>query len=198
VARRKDGPVILSPEKWAPLGEAFLQIKARVGSSEPAERDMTRGLRNGDLAAATRELGHVRDREGTYIEKDEIIIRRRSFWQDYAVQESFSAGGARVPDLPRGMYVFIRRDKLDKHYPRELPAATQPDNARATTGEPRRKPGKPPDHNWPMAVARDLIRRARVGEPMPTAPDMLQWCEDNWGWQPDIRQMQRLLRDLLS
>jgi len=25
---------------------------------------------------------------------------------------------------------------------------------------------------------------------------MLQWCEDEWDWQPDIRQMQRLLRDL--
>ena len=43
---------------------------------------MTRGLRNGDLVAATRELGHVRDREGVCIAKDEITIRRRSFWQD--------------------------------------------------------------------------------------------------------------------
>jgi hypothetical protein len=27
---------------------------------------------------------------------------------------------------------------------------------------------------------------------------MLQWCEDKWGWQPDLKQMQQLLRDLLA
>jgi hypothetical protein len=62
----------------------------------------------------------------------------------------------------------------------------------------RRAPGKPPAHNWPMVMARELIRRAQAGETMPKAPELLQWCQDQWNWEPDIRQMQRLLRDLLS
>jgi hypothetical protein len=62
----------------------------------------------------------------------------------------------------------------------------------------RRPPGKPPKHNWPMVIARELIRRAQAGEMMPTAPQMLQWCHDEWNWEPDIRQMQRVLRELLS
>jgi hypothetical protein len=31
---------------------------------------------------------------------------------------------------------------------------------------------------------------------MPTAAQMCQFCQDTLRWQPDIRQMQRLLRDL--
>ena len=62
----------------------------------------------------------------------------------------------------------------------------------------RRKPGPQARGDWPKHVTREVIRRLRAGEKEPTAPEMLQWCEDNWRWQPDIRQMQQLLRDLLA
>jgi len=62
----------------------------------------------------------------------------------------------------------------------------------------RRKPGPQARGDWPKHVTREVIRRLRAGEREPTAPEMLQWCEDNWRWQPDIRQMQQLLRDLLA
>jgi hypothetical protein len=41
-----------------------------------------------------------------------------------------------------------------------------------------------------------VIRRLRVGEKFPSAPAMLEWCQKKAGFQPDIRQMQRFLRDL--
>src|SRR5262249_21280410 len=62
----------------------------------------------------------------------------------------------------------------------------------------RRKPGPQARGDWPKHVTREVIRRLRAGEKQPTAPEMLQWCEDEWRWQPDIRQMQQLLRDLLA
>lgn len=71
----------------------------------------------------------------------------------------------------------------------------------ATTKPPvhaRRKPGKPTTHDWPLHVAREVIRIIRADEPVPTAPRLVQYCEDTLGYQPDIRAMQKLLRTLLG
>ena len=44
---------------------------------------------------------------------------------------------------------------------------------------------------------REVIRRLRrSGEKLPSAPAMQQWCKDRLGVEPNIRQMQRFLRDL--
>jgi hypothetical protein len=63
--------------------------------------------------------------------------------------------------------------------------------------EPRRKSGPKTKDDWPIHVAAELIQRVRAGEKMPTPAEMCQWCENNWGWQPDIRPMQRLFKILL-
>jgi hypothetical protein len=89
-------------------------------------------------------------------------------------------------------FFFVHRADLDKHYP----AATSPP-AGAPSSD-RRKPGKRAKGDWPMLVARELIRRARNGKAEPTAPQMLQFLEDSIGWQPDIRLMQKLLKELLA
>jgi hypothetical protein len=68
---------------------------------------------------------------------------------------------------------------------------------RRVVDEPRRKPGPKTKDDWPIQVAAELIQRVRAGEKMPTPAEMCQWCEENWGWQPDIRPMQRLFRVLL-
>lgn len=62
----------------------------------------------------------------------------------------------------------------------------------------RRKPGPELRHDWREAIMREVIRRLLAGEKMPKAPAMLQFCEDTLGYQPDIRAMQRLLRELQS
>jgi hypothetical protein len=66
------------------------------------------------------------------------------------------------------------------------------------TSTPRRavKPGPEPKHDWPIHVTREVIRRLIAGEKFPSAAAMLQWCGDKWDWQPDIRQIQRHLKDL--
>src|SRR5262249_2069489 len=103
----------------------------------PTERDMTRDLRNGDLIGATREIGRFRDPAGGIVERETVTIRPASFWNDYRVVASRFYGGAtldpvdRAPNRPRGTYVFVRRDGLDKRYPRELPTAAQPDTKAA-------------------------------------------------------------------
>ena len=120
--RRKDA-VTLSPDKWANLNEAFHQARARLGYDLPTERDMIRDLRNGDLIGATREI--LRSQET-------VTIRPAAFWNDHRVVASRMYGGATLDPLPeRGTYVFIRRDGLDKRYPRELPAAAQADTKAA-------------------------------------------------------------------
>ena len=62
----------------------------------------------------------------------------------------------------------------------------------------RRKPGPELRHDWREAIMREVIRRLLAGKKMPKAPAMLQFCEDTLGYQPDIRAMQRLLRELQS
>src|SRR5262249_11786807 len=102
-------------------------------------------------------------------------------------------------DRERGRrHVVVRRRELDKHYPAAdtVPSELSPSEGR--TALPRRKPGRKPKHDWPTHVARELIRRVRAGKRDPTAPEMLQWCQENLGGEPDIRQMQELLRDLLA
>jgi len=59
---------------------------------------------------------------------------------------------------------------------------------------PRRRPGPGPENEWKQAVVRELLKRAKAGKPLPSAPDMLKFCEEALGWEPDIRSMQELLR----
>jgi integrase len=87
--------------------------------------------------------------------------------------------------------------------PADSVGATGPTGPVGATGpafasSDKRKPGPQARGDWPKHVTREVIRRLRAGEKEPTAPEMLQWCEDKWRWQPDIRQMQQLLRDLLA
>jgi hypothetical protein len=87
---------------------------------------------------------------------------------------------------------MVARRDLDKLYPTAVSAAASPP-------EPaRRKPGPETKHDWPIHVAIEVIRIIRAGERMPTAAKMAQHCEDTLGFQPDIREMQRLLRRLLG
>jgi hypothetical protein len=113
----------------------------------------------------------------------EIKPRRPEIWEDkaYRWQTDVAEVEALLPLPPRD------RD-ADASPPADLVADVPP----------RRKPGPPPQKNWHMHVIREVIRRARDGKEMPTAPEMCQFCEDTLSWQPDIRAMQRLLRDLLA
>jgi hypothetical protein len=76
------------------------------------------------------------------------------------------------------------------------PALPQPADD-AGLPPPRRKPGPPPDYDWPLVVAHELIRRAKAGEKDPTNAAMIEHCETNLKCSPGLKEMQRLLNKLL-
>lgn len=73
--------------------------------------------------------------------------------------------------------------------------AFEPPSAEPAASE-RVKPGPDARHNWTDAVTVEVIRRLMAGEKFPKAPAMLEFCRSKWDWEPDPRQMQRLLKRL--
>jgi hypothetical protein len=71
----------------------------------------------------------------------------------------------------------------------------EPPSAEPAASE-RVKPGPDPQHDWPDAVTLEVIRILRAGGKFPKAPAMLNLCRTKWDWEPDPRQMQKLLKHL--
>jgi hypothetical protein len=72
-----------------------------------------------------------------------------------------------------------------------------PQPQQKTEAQPtRRRPGPQPKQDWRTHVAREVIRALRAGENIPTAAKLAQSCEDALRHQPDIRAVQRFMRDL--
>ena len=62
-----------------------------------------------------------------------------------------------------------------------------------------RRPGPKPTENWKLHVAGELHRIVVVERKQPPpASYFVQFCEDKSGYHPDIRAVQRLLRELLG
>jgi hypothetical protein len=194
----------LPVREWASLDDAFERVKL-CGSAELAGHDLKQDFLTGRLQAAARCIAP----DGT----ETCFIFEPAWWLPFKIScppisiigstgRSCVEGVAEGWDLKQGKwYWLVRRAELDTLYPgadlNKLYPVAAP-NEQADNTPSRRKPGSPPKHDWPLVVARELIRMARAGEKMPTAPKMLQFCEDKLRWQPDIRQMQRLLKFLLG
>jgi hypothetical protein len=194
----------LPAREWAPLDEAFDRVKFWVGSVQLACRQLPQDLLAGQLQGAARCI-----RDGT----ETWLTFNPAWWQSLKISPPIllldSTDRCRVEGEADGWdrkrekrYFFVHRVELHKLYPvadlDKLYSVAVP-SEQADNPTSRRKPGHPPKHDWPMVVARELIRMALAGEKMPpTAPKMLQFCENKLRWQPDIRQMQRLLSKLLD
>jgi hypothetical protein len=64
---------------------------------------------------------------------------------------------------------------------------------------PRRTPpGKRPTGGWSTYAAREVIRILRAGEETPSAAIMCTRCDEACGYHPDVSEMQRLIKFLLS
>ena len=100
-----------------------------------------------------------------------------------------------VPPLPRPHALSFWGPKAKELWPAEEaePVSTEQQAANPYK-PPRRRPGPGPENEWKQAVVRELLKRAKAGKPLPSAPDMLKFCEEALGWEPDIRSMQELLR----
>jgi hypothetical protein len=195
----------LPVREWASLDDAFERAKL-YGSAELAGHDLKQDFLTRQLQGAVRYIAP----DGT----ETCFIFEPAWWRPLKIScppiriigstgRSCVDGVAEGWDLKQGKWHWlVRRVELDKVYPgaefnKSYPVAAPSEQAENPTT--RRKPGRPPKHDWDMVVARELIRMALAGEKMPpTAPKMLQFCENKWRWQPDIRQMQRLLSKLLD
>jgi hypothetical protein len=198
MTRRKDKQ--WSPDEWAaqwmPFNEAFARIAAKVGSKRVAADDLYRLIMCGQLETAARHA--TRDGRGVG-----HAFPSRAFWKDECRIADSAFGGVHVYPVrgkvfPPGDWIFyVRRDRFDRKYPEADAAAGQPvEGGRQPMESARRKPGPRRKWDWDRLIAREVIRYVRAGKKIPAAAKFAQLCEDEFGYQPDIREVQKLLRKL--
>ena len=195
-ARGRTGELPLDSPNWMPAAEAHRMLAGSLGDPDLAAKDLT-------AAVADKRLPCMRRAIASHIAPDQDReIVPLSFWDEYEfgfdpVSEKLQIGAKGLAvEFRFRVAFFVWRPALAKLWPALAPSPA-PGN-RADDRPRRRKPGKPPEHEWPTFVARELIQRALAGKKMPTAPEMLRRCQEVFGWEPDVRQMQKLLKDLLS
>jgi hypothetical protein len=180
-----------SAAEWAPLKEAFARVKSALGSGRLTERDLLEDMRSGRLATAARRTA----RDGA-----ETFERLKpSFWKELTLLSPsdglpVQVRGLDVKSLARSsLWFFVARSDLDKLYP--VAAAAEQETE---ISPPRRKPGRQPTKNWKLYVAAELHRIVEIERKQPPpASHFAQLCENKLGYQPDIREVQKLLRQLL-
>jgi hypothetical protein len=199
-------PSMFSVAEWASINQAYARAKAALSSRILAERDLAEHLRAGRLNAAARTV--ARGDEG----RDVFSLLPPAFWRGLTLQEGLTPDPAGMPvdsgkvrvtardaeaaktiAQARRWWFFIARRDLDKLYPVGGGEEQQ-------APQPGRKRGRPPTHNWHEIVAAELIKRAKAGEPDPTAPQMIEYVEDELlprKFSPGLKEMQNLLRRLL-
>jgi hypothetical protein len=70
---------------------------------------------------------------------------------------------------------------------------------RAEAAEPQfRKRGPPPTRNWTERAAFEIGRIIGKENRVPSAPEMCQWCENTLKFQPDERDMRRLIARVIK
>src|SRR5262249_20273893 len=101
-----------------------------------------------------------------------------------------------VPAISQRHAVFFWGPRAKELWPMEEEAkpVTTEQQAADPLESPRRRPGPAPENEWKQAVVRELLKRAKAGKPLPSAPEMLKFCGDTLEWEPDLRSMQALLR----
>ena len=207
----KSGPPVpmeFSPHDWVPLNKALAQIMAHVGDDPALAADqLDQDLRSRRLESALRSP----HRTWRLLKPSDWRQWAPLHWEyGYTLTTGLGTIVIKVVDKDNKAvdgHFFVRRTSLNEHYPTAVtPTAVQQsdDTKPPTTSDhraddmrpPTRRPGPPPELKWRTFVAREIIRRLRTGEPMPTAPQMLQLCGEQFGSEPGLRQMQEYLRAL--
>jgi hypothetical protein len=197
---------VFSVAEWASIDEAYARAKAALSFPVVAEHDLGAHLRAGRLNAAAHAI--ARSDEPRLV----FLPLPPAFWIGLTLREGLAtdpagmrvnSGKVRVTARDaeavktlahaHAWRFFVARRDLDKLYPlggREEEQAPQLGRRR----------GRPPTHNWHEIVAVELIRRAKAGEPDPTAPQMIEYVELELlprEFSPGLKEMQNLLRRLL-
>jgi len=96
---------------------------------------------------------------------------------------------------PEDVVVFFWGPTMKRLWPtEEAEPVTTEQQAANPFAPPRRRPGPPPEKKWKQVVVRELLKRAKVGKPLPSAPEMLKFCGSTLDWESDLKSMQELLR----
>jgi hypothetical protein len=220
VARKRRGTDKLpldDQQRWRPLAEVYKALCQSTGSPQLAALILTEAMaKPGGVRSMRWRAARVPDgaNPDDYPERE---LLSPTFWAEQhellSTSDTLSHpdglviglrsrhGQIMTADAARGYAFFAWGPDLEKAWPTifaaAAPGAQEPQSPLLTESQ-RRRPGPRAKKDWPTHVARELIRLARAGEPEPTAPQMCQHCWDTLHYQPDIRAMQRLLRDLLK
>src|SRR5262245_14667180 len=218
-ARGRTGELSLDSPNWMPLAEAHRLLTGLRGNPYLAAKDLTAAVaaKRSDKRlpcmqrAIESEIAPDQDRE----------IVPLSFWDKYEFICDLVIEKLRVCKreahilTPVGLAgedaaFFVWRPKFEKIWPALAASAAPHAASSARDDEPtpaptartddklkRRMPGPQPELRWRTALARELIRRARAGEPEPTAEQMCALVQEKSG-TPDIRTVQKEMKKLLS
>ena len=179
-----------SPD-WMPVAEALRLLNGLLGNHYLAVKDLTDAVADKRLPCMRRLIASE-----VAPDQDRKIVPPADATPVYFGREDSA--------------FFVWRPKFEKIWP-ALAASAAPHAASsarddkptpATTASiddkpQRRRPGPQPELRWRTALARELIRRARAGEPEPTAEQMCELVQEKSG-KPDVRTVQKEMKNLLS
>ena len=189
--RKKVEQLPLDSPNWMPVAEAFRLLNGLLGNHYLAVKDLTDAVADKRLPCMRRLIASE-----VAPDQDRKIVPPADATPVYFGREDSA--------------FFVWRPKFEKIWP-ALAASAAPHAASsarddkptpATTASiddkpQRRRPGPQPELRWRTALARELIRRARAGEPEPTAEQMCELVQEKSG-KPDVRTVQKEMKNLLS
>jgi hypothetical protein len=174
---------------WLPLIMAHhLWSEKLVGTrlSPYASDELRKELRRGKLRCMRRQDT-----------ASEPGVVSRTFWRDHEIDISLGGLGLiqiyRGPQSPSGRdpstrvdgLFFVWKPDVDQFW--STPEQEQPVH---------HKPGPQPTKNWKLHVAAELHRIVEAGKPVPPASYFADHCRDRLAYTPEIRAVQRLLKQL--
>ena len=189
--RKKVEQLPLDSPNWMPVAEAFRLLNGLLGNHYLAVKDLTDAVADKRLPCMRRLIASE-----VAPDQDRKIVPPADATPVYFGREDSA--------------FFVWRPKFEKIWPALAASAaphaassarddkpTPAPTARTDDKLERRMPGPQPKLRWRTALARELIRRARAGEPEPTAEQMCELVQEKSG-KPDVRTVQKEMKNLLS
>jgi hypothetical protein len=177
----------LRDPRWLRDEEALRLLTLRTGNESLAAFDLRQAKMDGRVRSMRRHLSEGREN------KRELVPA------EHWTEPPLAANLYRYPpDLRsiRGWVYYAWRPDLE----RELLGAASPtddDAAHADDGDlSRQRPGTKPFDDWPKHVAWEVVKQAQDGKRMPTVRELLEFCQNKFGREPDSKQIYDLLRGL--
>ena len=189
--RKKVEQLLLDSPNWMPVAQALRLLNGLLGNHYLAVKDLTDAVADKRLPCMRRLIASE-----VAPDQDRKIVPPADATPVYFGREDSA--------------FFVWRPKFEKIWPALAASAAPHAASSARDDEPtpattasiddkpqRRRPGPQPELRWRTALARELIRRARAGEPEPTAEQMCELVQEKSG-KPDVRTVQKEMKNLLS